>query len=209
MRKAIAIAALAVAVSVSAVACSGETVETATNQAETQTQQQEQSDVIDGQAEESDSTSENRQQSDVPASVEVGEPISVSMGDGDLVITIEGFEDSQEAYDYYSEYGDIDEEMRMAFLLMRVENISYEANEYGTLFLDGIIYVEDSDGVTINPLNGGWDYGQYKVAPGYAFDCQVGQTKRVAVPFQVPEGTSSVTAVVDGTRVSIPVTEGR
>lgn len=198
MKKTVIAVVLAVAVTVSVAACSGESTETGADQTETQVQQQE----------ESDSASEG-QLSDISASAEVGEPISVSTGDGDLVITVEGFEDSQEAYEQYSEYGNIDEEMRVGFLLMLVENISYEENEYGTLFLDSVIYVKDSDGVTINPLSGGWDYGQYEAAPGYAFDCKAGQTKRVAVPFQIPEGTSSVTAVVDGTHVSIPVTEGR
>lgn len=142
-------------------------------------------------------------------SATVGEAVEVETKYGAVTVTVDGFEDSQEMRDEFAKYDKVDDGMRVGLLLLVVKNDSCEMNEYGTLFLDGDVYVEDSDGITINAMSGAYDYGQYEAAPGYAFDCEVGQTKRVAVPFQIPEGTSEVTVVLGDTRVPVSVTQGK
>lgn len=139
----------------------------------------------------------------------IGEVIPVSTDRGNFNVTINGFEDSQSMYDQFAQYEAIDDGLRIGLLLLTVENVTYDTGDYDTMFIEGDVYVEDSDGITINPMNGAYDYGQYEAAPGYAFDCVQGQTKRVAVPFQIPEGLTDVTVVIGDNVVPVQITQGQ
>lgn len=138
---------------------------------------------------------------------EVGDPVIYECNDGgNIIITAEGFERSQTMTDEFRSYGQVDDGYSVALLLLMIENESESGfEEYGTL---ARAWLEDADGVTLNPLSSGLDYGEYKSAPGFAFAVALGQTIRIAVPYQVPDGDTEFNLVIDETDVSLTLTEG-
>ena len=143
------------------------------------------------------------------SSASVGEAIPVSTDYGDLNVTIDGFMRSASVSERERERGDLPDGMSMCILTMLVENVSYDSSHGSdSVFLDGYIYVNDPDGITINAEGSAGDYGQYEAAPGYAFGCNIGQKKRIAVPFVVSDTVNEVTVVTDSHEIVVPVTNG-
>lgn len=139
----------------------------------------------------------------------VGDTIPVKTDRGDLNVTVDGFVRSASQTEQWKRYNDVPDGTSLCELTMLVENVSYDNGQGSdTVFLDGYVYVNDPDGITINAEGSAWDYGQYEAAPGYAFGCNVGQKKRVAVPFMVSDSISEVTVVTDDYEVVVPVTAG-
>lgn len=134
----------------------------------------------------------------------VGEPITYhATGGGDFIITVDGFEWSAEA----ASMGGVSDGYLECYLLLTVENADVDttANPYIRL---GRMWLEDADGVTVEPANSGFNYGEYGAAPGGGFDILPDQTVRIAIPYQLPEGGTDYTLIVDGVRVPLTLVEG-
>lgn len=153
--------------------------------------------------EESEEAVEEETEPDVKTAA-VGEPITYAANTGgSFIVTVDGLEWSQLATDN-SGFGD---GYYMGFLLFTLTNDGVDTSTPSMRL--GRMWLEDADGVTVSPANTGFSYGEY----GLGFDCSFelyedGQTVRVAVPFMLREGSTDYTAVVDGVRVPLTLTEG-
>ncbi|MDM8270588.1 hypothetical protein [Thermophilibacter provencensis] len=134
----------------------------------------------------------------------VGEQISYAANTGgQFLITVDGLEWSQRATEN-SGFGD---GYCMGFLLFKLTNDGVDTSTPSMRL--GRMWLEDSDGVTLTPANTGFSYGEYGLGFDYSFELyEDGQTVRVAVPFMLREGSTDYTAVVDGVRVPLTLTEG-
>ena len=132
----------------------------------------------------------------------VGEAIGVETEYGDVSIIVEGFASDTGINDQYAQY--LGEGMVVGMLLAMVENVSYEWHE-SSVDLGDYMRVEDQDGVSINDFGLSPSFNEYKGYPGRYFECQIGEKKRVAMCFEMPVTTQSVTAVFGDVRVPIEI----
>ena len=134
----------------------------------------------------------------------VGEEIAYKSNyGGQFLITVDGLEWSQLATEN-SGFGD---GYYMGFLLFTLTNDGVDTSTPSMRL--GRMWLEDADGVTVNPANTGFSYGEYGLGFDYSFELyEDGQTVRVAVPFMLKEGSTEYTVVVDGTRVPVTLVEG-
>lgn len=134
----------------------------------------------------------------------MGEPIDYAANTGGtFVVTADGFEWSAEA----ASMGGVSSGYLECYLLLTVENADVDTTENPYIGL-GRMWLEDADGVTVEPANSGFNYGEYGAAPGGGFDILPDQTVRIAIPYQLPEGGTDYTLVVDGVRVPLTLVEG-
>lgn len=134
----------------------------------------------------------------------IGEPIDYAANTGGtFVVTADGFEWSAEA----ASMGGVSDGYMECYLLLTVENADVDTADNPYIRL-GRMWLEDADGVTVEPANSGFNYGEYGAAPGGGFDILPDQTVRIAIPYQLPEGGTDYTLVVDGTRVPLTLVEG-
>ena len=134
----------------------------------------------------------------------VGEPIDYAANTGGtFVVTADGFEWSAEA----ASMGGVSSGYLECYLLLIVENVDVDTTDNPYIGL-GRMWLEDADGVTVEPANSGFNYGEYGAAPGGGFDILPDQTVRIAIPYQLPEGGTDYTLVVDGVRVPLTLVEG-
>lgn len=139
----------------------------------------------------------------------VGDPIAYhANAGGDFIITVDGFERSQESTDWALQFGDIAENQCEAYLMLTVENQGVDISANNWLVQLGRVWLEDADGVTVNPANEGFSYGEYGNACDFIFEIHDGQTVKIAVPFQLPEGETEYELVVEDSRVPLTLTEG-
>lgn len=139
---------------------------------------------------------------------EIGEPITYhANAGGDFIITVDGFERSQESTNWAKEFDDIDDGYAEYYLLLTVENIDVKVDSSAPVGF-GRVWLEGSDGVTVNPANVGFSYGEYGNAAGFYFFISTGQTVKIAVPYQLVDGSDGYSLVVDGTRVPLTIVEG-
>ena len=139
----------------------------------------------------------------------VGEPITYhATGGGDFIITVDGFERSQESTDWALEFGDITEGWCEAYLMLTVENQGVDLSANNGLVQLGRVWLEDADGVTVNPASVGFSYGEYGNASDIIFELHDGQTVKIAVPYQLPEGSIEYELVVEDSRVPLSLVEG-
>ncbi len=118
-------------------------------------------------------------------------------------MTVDGLEWSQLATDN-SGFGD---GYYMGFLLFTLTNDSVDKLTPSMRL--GRMWLEDMDGVTVNPVNSGFSYGEYGLGFDRSFELyEGGQTVRVAVPFMLREGFTDYTPVVDGVSVPLTLVEG-
>ena len=135
---------------------------------------------------------------------EVGEPIDYAANTGGtFVVTADGFERSAEA----ASMGGVPDGYLECYLLLTVENAGVDTSSNPYIEL-GRMWLEDADGVTVEPANSGFNYGEYGAAPGACFDILPDQTVRIAIPYQLPDGGTDYTLVVDGTSVPLTLVEG-
>ena len=197
------IIAAAVAATLVLVGCSGTSGRTQEGQAPVETEE-----AVEDAAEE-EGAGETEQVKLDKNQVSVGDTIPVKTDRGDLNVTVDGFVRSASMTEQWERYNEIPDGSSLCELTMLVENVSYDSGQRSeSVFLDGYVYVNDPDGITINPQSSAWDYGQYEAAPGYSLTCSVGQKKRVAVPFIVSDSVSEVTVVTSDHEVVVPVTTG-
>ena len=134
----------------------------------------------------------------------VGEPIDYAANvGGTFVVTADGFEWSAEA----ASTGGVSSGYLECYLLLTVENSGVDTSSNSYIEL-GRMWLEDADGVTVEPANSGFNYGEYGAAPGACFDILPDQTVRIAIPYQLPEGGTDYTLIVDGVRVPLTLVEG-
>ena len=134
----------------------------------------------------------------------VGEPIDYAANTGGtFVVTADGFEWSAEA----ASMGGVASGYLECYLLLTIENAGVDTSSNPYIEL-GRMWLEDADGVTVEPANSGFNYGEYGAAPGACFDILPDQTVRIAIPYQLPEGGTDYTLIVDGVRVPLTLVEG-
>lgn len=158
------------------------------------------SDVDDGPEE--GEVAQGEQNDAEPTQASIGEAIGVETEYGDVSITVEGFASDTAINDQYAQY--LGEGMVVGMLLALVENVSYEWHE-SSVDLDDYMRVEDQDGVSISDFGLSPSFNEYKGYPGRYFECQIGEKKRVAMCFEMPVTTQSVTAVFGDVRVPIEI----
>ena len=138
----------------------------------------------------------------------MGEQISYASNlGGTFVITVDGFERSQESTDWAKEFDSIDDGYAEYYLLLTVENVDVAVDPSQPSGF-GRIWLEDSDGVTVNPASVGFSYGDYGNAADFTFFISEGQTIKIDVPYQLVDGSDGYTLVVDGVRVPLTISEG-
>lgn len=138
----------------------------------------------------------------------MGEPIDYASNiGGTFVITVDGFERSQESTDWAKEFDSIDEGYAEYYLLLTIQNVDVAVDPSQPSGF-GRIWIEDADGVTVNPASVGFSYGEYGNAADFTFFISEGQTIKIDVPYQLIDGSDGYTLVVDGTRVPLTISEG-
>ena len=147
----------------------------------------------------SDKGQEENQKQEIQTA-EVGESIPITSEYGDISITVDGFEISDEMTDQFSQYG---------LLLLVVENVSYSDPYNDGILLDPTVYVNDEEGISLTVMNSSLDYGEYMgAAGGFAPGVNEGQSKRVAILYQVDPEMENAEVHVDNVVVDCPVTVG-
>lgn len=143
------------------------------------------------------------QQEDGATEKAVGDEISVSTKNGDVNITVDGFDISQALTDEFHGYTQIDAEHVCGVLMLTVENVSYEdKSNPGWVLLDHVVHVKDADGVSLSPMSTGDVYGDYEASAGGVIECDKNEKVRVAVCYSVDPSLSSVDVVmVDGNAI--------
>jgi hypothetical protein len=133
-----------------------------------------------------------------PADASVGDELDVSTKSGDVRVTVDGFEMSQSLTKEFQDYTQIDADHACGVLMLTLENVSYESkslvsNELGDCVdLNDVLRVKDGDGVSLDPMSTGDDYGDYESSAGGIIDCAKGEKVRVAVCYSVNPSLASV-----------------
>lgn len=139
-----------------------------------------------------------------PAELNPGDVVTVGGKYGELKLTVDGFELNDTIRDRYGN-DEVGADNTIGILYLTVENVSYDDSyNPGYVSLDSEVYLQDPDGVTLNPLSSGFGIGQYASAPGAFFYCAKGQKVRVAVEYVVPKNVESVVLVAQDAKVTIP-----
>lgn len=160
------------------------------------------------QSNDSEQTQEVNQEQEIQTA-KVGESISLTSDYGDMNITVDGFEISDEMTDQFSQYGDVSEGNKVGLLLLVVENVSYSDPYNDGILLDPTVYVNDEEGISLTVMNSSLNYGKYMgAAGGFAPGITEGQSKRVAILYQVDPEIENVEVHVADTVVDCPVTVG-
>ena len=159
------------------------------------------------------STSEQSQevsQEQETKTASIGESIPLTSDYGDLNITVDGFEISEEMTDQFVQYGDVSEGNKVGLLLLVVENVSYSDPYNDGIVLDPSVYVNDEDGISISVMSSSLDYGKYTgAAGGFAPDINEGQSKRFALLYQVDPEMENAEVHVADVIVDCPVEVGK
>ena len=160
------------------------------------------------QSNDSEQTQEVNQEQEIQTA-KVGESISLTSDYGDMNITVDGFEISDEMTDQFSQYGDVSEGNKVGLLLLVVENVSYSDPYNDGILLDPTVYVNDEEGISLTVMNSSLDYGEYMgAAGGFVPGVNEGQSKRVAILYQVDPEMENAEVHVADTVVDCPVTVG-
>lgn len=140
---------------------------------------------------------------------QIGDKVSYesASSDGEFTVTVDGLERSQVATDNYREYGNITDGYSVCYLLVKIEDVSVDMGPDEGTYLTKL-WLEDSEGVTLSPMSSGNGYGEYESAPGGFFYITIGQTKALAIPYAIPDGSQSFTVVIDGTDVPVELIDG-
>lgn len=139
---------------------------------------------------------------------EVGDAVDAKTKSGDLRLTVEGFETSEELRQQEATYNRVADGETIGVLKLLVENVSYDDGS-GFVQLDSALRVTDPDGVTMTPMSSAWPYGQYEAAAGAVIECAVGETKRVAVQYLMDTSTEGVTIVISSPKTEVRATVER
>lgn len=151
-----------------------------------------------------------------PAEKSVGDVLPVSTKKGDVNVTVDGFDISQKLTTWFHDNThDLDADHAIGVLELTLENVSYESkslvsNKLGDCVdLDDVLRVKDGDGVSLDPMSTGLDYGDYESSAGGIIECDQGEKVRVAVCYSVDPSLSSVdVATVDGSAtVHVDITQ--
>lgn len=164
--------------------------------------------VEDATTDEKDETAVVGDEETEVTAAEMGEPITYhANAGGDFIITVDGFERSQESTNWAKEFGDIDDGYAEYYLLLTVENVDVVVDDSAPVGF-GRVWLEDSSGVTVNPASIGYSYGEYSNAADFMFFINTGQTVKIDVPYQLLDGSDGYTLVVDCVRVPLSISEG-
>lgn len=101
---------------------------------------------------------------------------------GDVVITLEGIEESSTWTEYMQR--DLSDDQSVIILKFMIENISYsdELNPNYVAF-DNLMVLTDEEGITITPLSSSYEYPGYDSAAGAFANIKIGEKKRIAIPY--------------------------
>jgi hypothetical protein len=151
---------------------------------------------------------EQNTQSQEEKTASVGDEVYVTTDKGDLKITVEGFTISQKETNSFAQYNQINSGSDVGILLLKIENVSYNSSSDNYVSIKNDIYAIGPDGVTLNPMNTADNYGEYEGAAGAYFQINQGQTKRIAVFYQVSPSVTSITVKAGDTSIAVNVTQG-
>lgn len=112
-------------------------------------------------------------------------------GDEYFSVVFEGIDYSESLTDYEKEYGGADKNESIYVARLKVTNISAEQDSF--IPVEQVIFVKDSDGVSLTPSNTGLRYGQYTpMFDNGIYDLPQGETKRYRYSFIGPKGLDKV-----------------
>ncbi len=139
---------------------------------------------------------------------EVGERITFETPDGQLAVTVDGFAVSKQQTDFYIEHDALPGNMAIGLLKLTIENVSYNNGLDEYVSLEPSLYCEDEDGVGMTTRSDCYEYnGGYDAIAGAVFELREGQSKRIALPYNVEPNITSVTVVAGDTEVKVDVVQ--
>lgn len=140
---------------------------------------------------------------------QVGERVTYvsATGDGEFGVAVDGLERSQDMTEDFRSYDQVSDGYSVCLLMLTIENVSAEMEPGDQTYLSKM-WLEDSEGVTMNPMSIATDYGEYAASADGYFSALEGQTVRIAIPYQIPEGETEFTVMIDGTSVPVSLVEG-
>ncbi len=152
--------------------------------------------------------SESKKDASQAKTAEVGQRITFDTQDGQLAATVEGFVVSKQQTDYYIEHGDLPSDMAIGLLKLIIENVSYDNGHDEYVSLDPALYCEGEDGVGMVARSDCYEYGGgYATIAGAYLELREGQSKRIALPYDVDPNIASVTVVAGDTEIEVDVVQ--
>lgn len=136
----------------------------------------------------------------------VGDEVTVSSKNGDLIITVIGVETSEKLRDRFSRSGHVPDGKTVGLLLLTVENVSYNQEGTDRIELDpNVTLVDPATGVTLTPMGTGTSYEDYQDATGGGTRLPVGQKRKVSVPYVVDSSMTKASVHADNTIIDVDV----
>lgn len=152
--------------------------------------------------------SESKKDSQQVKTAEVGQRITFDTPDGELAVTVDGFVVSKTQTDRYLQYGELPSDMAIGLLKLIIENVSYDNGYDQYVSLDPSLYCEDDGGVGMSTRSSCYEYeGGYEAIAGAYLELREGQSKRIALPYDVDPSMASVTVVAGDTEVKVDVAQ--
>ena len=143
--------------------------------------------------------------------VPVGQKVKLETEKGDVELSPDGFTRTKEDVSGLKELGVISESQTVGYLLFTINNVSRpEGDGYADYMrFDELATVEDSSGITLDAFDYSGDYpgytgvgaGVFGVYSGSTID--VGQSKRMCVPYLIESATQEVRVVFNNGEQSI------
>lgn len=123
--------------------------------------------------------------------VPLGQTVEISTPEGDVRLTIEGFSKTVSDISGLVEMGLLASEQTVGYLLFTIENLSRPVGEDYEEYMrfDELAFVTEPTGISLEPFDYSGDYPGYSGVGAGVFgvytgsDIQVGQTKRMCIPY--------------------------
>lgn len=127
-------------------------------------------------------------------------PVYISMPEGDAELTVEGMSLGKGDYSGLVELGIISEGQNVAYLLCTMANISRDAGDDYDDYLrfDEMAIIKGADGVQIDAFDYSGEYPGYTGIGAGVFgvypdsDIQIGETKRICIPYVIDSSATEV-----------------
>ena len=119
---------------------------------------------------------------------------------GKMDVTVEGFAIRPEDTVALQQFGEAGDDQECGYLLLIVKNISHPVSDdySGHIRFDEIGTISDEEGVQRTSSDSSLKYPGYECGGGAAFgvypgsDVQIGETKRISIPYVVNKSTNTV-----------------
>lgn len=143
--------------------------------------------------------------------VPVGQKVKLSTEKGDVELALDGFARTKGDISGLQELGIVSESQTVGYLLFTISNISRPAGEDYADYMrfNELATVEDSSGITLDAFDYSGDYPGYSGVGAGVFGVysdstvDVGQSKRMCVPYLIDSATQEVMVVFNNDEQSI------